>query len=383
MEPIFIITILLVIELSLESRFSIYNYECNNYLNKFGNVDLPNGIGPSKLAFTGDVSFITGTNDAKVNVRYSDVEFFDDPIFFGFVKEDGKTEDTVCLELKLFKFTSNYSVEVKDLPITSSKNQEKQWRYYSFTIPRNEFKNRLVETANSNQFIYEGLYAIGYYPVGLMEIQYTFYFELSLTIDKRTGAAVDALFTPFNERYSHTFGMIDCKGRDDTYLKWCTDSTCTSFTSPNLHQYDRFFLQQVITREEWSGYYLTGTEVWFTGVGLNKRATPISINNNNTGQVIIELMAEIAWQSVTIKVISTLSTTQTESRRMLVQTKYDPLIGETQEIECIKAKGEEACPTCEQECDANGFAHGECEECFLSQQQIVFIFLALLLVLTI
>ena len=122
MEPIFIITILLVIELSLVSGFSFHSIECNNYLDKFGIVDLPNGIGPSKIAFTGDVSFITGTNDAKVNVRYSDVEFFDDPIFFGFVKEDGKTEDTVCLELTLLTFTSNYSVEVKDLPITSSKN---------------------------------------------------------------------------------------------------------------------------------------------------------------------------------------------------------------------------------------------------------------------
>ena len=30
-------------------------------------------------------------------------------------------------------------------------------------------------------------------------------------------------------------------------------------------------------------YYLTGTEVWYVGTGLNKKATPTSVNNSVKG----------------------------------------------------------------------------------------------------
>ncbi|CAK68450.1 unnamed protein product (macronuclear) [Paramecium tetraurelia] len=107
-------------------------------------------------------------------------------------------------------------------------------------------------------------------------------------------------------------------------------------------------------------YFLTGTEVWYTGNGLNKKATIVSVNNSVKGQVIIQLKAEIAWRSVTIKVTSTLSTTQAGGRRLLEQTTYDPVSGQTDPIECIKAEGAETCPDCDQQCDAQGFASDNC-----------------------
>ncbi|CAD8211129.1 unnamed protein product [Paramecium octaurelia] len=96
-------------------------------------------------------------------------------------------------------------------------------------------------------------------------------------------------------------------------------------SQPDLHLNDQFVLQQVVTTANMN-YYLTGTEVWYTGNGLNKKATIVSVNNSVKGQVIIQLNAEIAWRSVTIKVTSTLSNTQTGARRLLVQTTYDPVV---------------------------------------------------------
>lgn len=57
-------------------------------------------------------------------MRYSD-PLFNDATYFGLVKEDGKTEDSTCLDLKLLKFTSiNYGdpTQVTDLTLTSSSN---------------------------------------------------------------------------------------------------------------------------------------------------------------------------------------------------------------------------------------------------------------------
>jgi hypothetical protein len=39
-------------------------------------------------------------------LRYSD-PLYNDATYFGLVKEDGKTEDSTCLDLKLWKFTSS------------------------------------------------------------------------------------------------------------------------------------------------------------------------------------------------------------------------------------------------------------------------------------
>ncbi|CAD8211799.1 unnamed protein product [Paramecium octaurelia] len=387
MKTISIIAIIVVLQLGQVSSLSFNDPECSaKYLNKFGTANNADGSGASKIAFTGDVSFVSGTANAKVNLRYSDVDLYNDPTYYGLVKEDGKSADQVCLDLKLWKYTSNsYSdpQQVTDLTITSSNNFSKQWRYYSFTIPGAELKTRLVETSNSNQFIYKGYYALAYYAAGTDQLQYTFFFEFSLTIDKSTGAALDTSFKPLSQQ--STIGCTTtsgCKATADTTLKWCTDLKCTAFQTPDLHLNDQFVLQQVINTSGMNGFYLTGTEVWYTGNGLNKKASPTSINNATPGQVIIQLKAEIAWRAVTIKVTSILSTSAAGGRRMLVQTEFDPVSGETEEIKCIKDEGSDTCTTCEQECDVNGFAHDGCPSCSFSQQ-LAFVFLALLLVFTI
>ncbi|CAK68444.1 unnamed protein product (macronuclear) [Paramecium tetraurelia] len=357
------IVVVAILALASAQRLDINSASCNNYLKKFGTANNPDGSGATKLAFTGDVAFGTGSTDVKVNLRYSDVDLFNDATYFGLVQEDGKTAATTCLDLKLWKFTSNtYSdpVQVTDLPITASNNFQKQWRYYTFTIPGKDLGTRLVTTTNSNQFVYKGYYAVAYYAAGTDQVQYTFYFEFQLTVDKSSGASVDTAFKPLTQ--TSTLGCTPnaaCTTKADTVLKWCTDLNCTAFSQPDLHLNDQFVLQQVVTTANMN-YYLTGTEVWYTGNGLNKKATIVSVNNSVKGQVIIQLKAEIAWRAVTIKVTSTLSTTQTGARRILVQTTYDPVSGETQQIECIKAQGSEKCPTCEEEKNANGYSSDTC-----------------------
>lgn len=59
----------------------------------------------------------------NVTLRYSDVEFYNDEKFKGLVKEDGIPQTSTCLEMKLFKFTSNsYAdpIQVTDLKISNS-----------------------------------------------------------------------------------------------------------------------------------------------------------------------------------------------------------------------------------------------------------------------
>ncbi|CAK92781.1 unnamed protein product (macronuclear) [Paramecium tetraurelia] len=343
-------------------RISINDQNCNKYLQKFGTANNPDGTGATKIAFTGDVAFITNSTSVKVKLRYSDVDLFNDPTYFGLVQEDGKKAETTCLDLKLWKFTSNtYSdpVQVTDLPITNENNNQKQWRYYSFTIPGDQLGSKLVVTQNSAQFIYKGYFAIAYYAAGTDQVQYTFYFEFQVTVDKASGASVDTAFKPLSQ--SSTLGCTpsaSCNTKADTVLKWCTDLTCTKFSTPDLHLNDQFVLLQQVTTLGMD-YYLVGTEVWYTGNGLNKKAIIISINNSKKGQVIIQLKAEIAWTGVTIKATSTLSTTQ--GRRILVQTTFDTVSGETEEITCIKAEGADTCPTCQQEKNANGFYSDNCK----------------------
>ncbi|CAK68453.1 unnamed protein product (macronuclear) [Paramecium tetraurelia] len=368
-----IIIVAFLVAFTLGQRLDINSENCNKYLQKFGTANNPDGTGATKLAFTGDIAFVSGSTDVKVNLRYSDVDLFNDATYFGLVQEDGKTAATtfILIQYKLLIY-----------PQPASNNFQKQWRYYTFTIPGKELETRLVQTTNSNQFIYKGYYAISYYAAGTDQVQYTFYFEFSVTIDRATGASVDTAFKPLSQ--SSTIGCTPnaaCVTKADTTLKWCTDLNCTAFATPDLHLNDQFVLQQVVTTLNMN-YFLTGTEVWYTGNGLNKKATIVSVNNSVKGQVIIQLKAEIAWRSVTIKVTSTLSNTQTGARRLLAQTTYDAVSGETNELECIKAEGAEKCPDCDQECAAQGFASDSCSECSFSKI-ITFVFMALLLAFTI
>ncbi|CAD8105096.1 unnamed protein product [Paramecium primaurelia] len=364
MKTLIILTSLIASGLS-QIVSGINDLLCNKYLEKFGTANSPDGAEATKLAFTGDIAFVSESTDVKINLKYSNLDLINDDTNSSITQVDGKTTTTTpCFDLKLWKFTSNsYSdpVEVTDLPITS--DFQKQWRYYSFNIPKADLEKRLLKTQNTNQFIYKGFYAIAYQAAGTDQVYYTSYFEFSVTVDKATGAAVDTSFKPLSQ--TATLGCTPnepCIAKVDNVLKWCTDLTCTSFATPDLHLNDQFFLQQVVTTPGLD-YYLTGIEVWYTGKGLNKKATITSVNNNTKGQAIIILKAEIVWNQVIFQVISTLSDNQAGGGRLLVQTTYDPVTGETDEITCIKAEGKETCPTCEEECSAQGFAHDGCAEC--------------------
>ncbi|CAD8187227.1 unnamed protein product [Paramecium octaurelia] len=103
-------------------------------------------------------------------------------------------------------------------------------------------------------------------------------------------------------------------------------------------------------------YYLTGTQVWYTGYGLNQEATIISTHNSIKGQVLIILQANIVCSSeVTIRVTFTLSTIQEFEQDNILGIVH----GETKEITCIKVEGEETCPTKEQEEMKNDFCGHE------------------------
>ncbi|CAD8126210.1 unnamed protein product [Paramecium sonneborni] len=273
-------------------------------------------------------------------------------------------------------------LHISDLTITSSFNFQKQWRYYSFTILGTELSTRLVlDSQNTEQFVYKGYYSIAYYIANTDQLQYTLYFQFTVTVLRSNGAAVDTSFKPISQKESvGCTPNLPCVITAATTLKWCTDLKCTAYETPDLHLNDQFVLQQIVTTAGLTNYYLTGTEVWYTGGGLNKKATLEQVINTTPGQAIIQLKAEIAWRAVTIRVTSVLANASS-GRRLLVQSTYDTVNGQTEQIECIKAKGSETCATCEQECQANGFARDGCEECSFSQQ-IAFVFLALLLALT-
>ncbi|CAK63884.1 unnamed protein product (macronuclear) [Paramecium tetraurelia] len=362
-KTILLLSVLLATTLC--ARLDFNSKECNIFLEKFGTADNADGSGASKIAFAGDVSFIGGTANVKVNVRYSDVASFNDPKYYGLVQQDGNTPEQTCLDMKLFKYTSSAYAdksEVTTLTIVPSNNFQKQWRYYSFTIKGEELNQYLVQTTNSNQFIYNGYFAIAYYAAGTDQLQYTFFFQFSVTIDKATGSALDTAFKPLSQTSTAQCNPDQCTAHADTSLKWCKDLTCTEFVTPNLHLNDQFVLQQVINTKGMEGYYLVNPEVWYTGEGLNKKASIVSFSNSVKGQLTLQLKAEIAWTKVVIKVTSVLSTTATGNRRLLVQTTYDTISGETDEITCIKVEGEDRCATCAEQKEANGYSSDACNE---------------------
>ncbi|CAD8126201.1 unnamed protein product [Paramecium sonneborni] len=225
-----------------------------------------------------------------------------------------------------------------------------------------------------------------YYAAGTDQVQYTFYFDFTVTIERASGAPVETAFRPLS--YQSTVGCTTvekCIAKADTKINFCQDpSACTNFASTplDLHLNDQFIIQQKVTTTGLTGYHLTGTEVWYTGNGLNKKANIVNLDNLKPGAVNITLQAEIAWRNVTIKVTSILGNTQNGGKRLLAQTTYDTITGETNIIECIKAERQDTCGMCEEECLANGFARSDCScEYCCSAQQTAFIFLALFIAL--
>lgn len=100
-----------------------------------------------------------------------------DATYFGLTQEDGKTPETTCLDLKLWKYSDNFGdpVEITDLPIKGSLDKSRKYRFLNFTIKGTDFTTRLIQSVNSDYYIYNGYYAIGYY-LALSDINiYTFY----------------------------------------------------------------------------------------------------------------------------------------------------------------------------------------------------------------
>lgn len=82
-------TLLLIITLSsitLAARLDFNSVDCNKFLGKFGTANNADGSGASKIAFSGDAAFVGATSDVKVNLRYSDVDFYNDTTFWGLVQ---------------------------------------------------------------------------------------------------------------------------------------------------------------------------------------------------------------------------------------------------------------------------------------------------------
>ncbi|CAK64603.1 unnamed protein product (macronuclear) [Paramecium tetraurelia] len=132
-EKFSIFAILVLLQLQYLSSLNFDDPNCMKYLNKFNKLNPNDGLG--------DIYLVTNSNNAKISLRFIDADLFNDPIYFGFIKEDGKTDDQVCLKLKLWQYTSNkYSdpLKITDLTIIPSNNSEKQWRYYSFIQVQNQ-----------------------------------------------------------------------------------------------------------------------------------------------------------------------------------------------------------------------------------------------------
>ena len=87
----------LIYRVVFNQRLDINSLGCKLYLDKFKKVN-ENGTGPTSLAFRGDTLFINDTKEFVVTLTYFDA-LYNDPIYYGLSKEDGKPENTTCLDL--------------------------------------------------------------------------------------------------------------------------------------------------------------------------------------------------------------------------------------------------------------------------------------------
>ncbi|CAD8204225.1 unnamed protein product [Paramecium pentaurelia] len=148
--------------------------------------------------------------------------------------------------------------------------------------------------------------------------------------------------------------------QNDSVIRWCSDISCQTFLDeiPNLHLNDQFIIQQAVINKDYDDFFISDTEVWLIGTGLNKKAQPIRVINNVQKQVIIELKAEVIWTNLTIKVTS------------YIKDSSQQISGEINQIQCIKPEGQETCGTY------------ECEECY-NYQFTAFLNMILLFLLNI
>lgn len=98
--------------------------------------------------------------DVMIEISYIDKYYLDSSLF-GLVTEDGKTPETTCLDLKIYRYYDGLtnSVLVNDLSVTNAHDDANRSRSYILTFKANEFKNKLNETISTSYYTYSGTYA--------------------------------------------------------------------------------------------------------------------------------------------------------------------------------------------------------------------------------
>jgi hypothetical protein len=71
--------------------------KCNIFTDKLGSC-------ATAISFKGNVSISGEGEDALVEISYMDDKYYMDTSLFGLVTEDGKTPETTCLDLRIYKY---------------------------------------------------------------------------------------------------------------------------------------------------------------------------------------------------------------------------------------------------------------------------------------
>ncbi|CAD8187225.1 unnamed protein product [Paramecium octaurelia] len=169
----FISILLCLLAFTAALRLDFNHQNCTLDLQKLGVTNNPEETTLSKNFFTGDAYVVE--DNLKVYIRYPNAYFISSD-YFGLVQEDGRTAQTTCLDLKLLQFTSNSycnPVQITDLPVRGhpyiSWFSFTIWSSYSFSIPVQHIRRRLIKTAFCGQSIYKGYYAIAFYAAGTVK----------------------------------------------------------------------------------------------------------------------------------------------------------------------------------------------------------------------
>ncbi|CAK64600.1 unnamed protein product (macronuclear) [Paramecium tetraurelia] len=268
--------------------------DCNKYFYKFGTTESP-------LVFSGDVVYIQESQQVQINAKYTDV-LFEDPIYFGFIEEDGKPPETTCLKLAVHRLDNTPQI-IQSLSIITSNNIINQWRHYSFKLPLPKLNNQDVSTKNQKIRAYNGSYSINFESTQQRDFKYVFIFNFIITVDSQTELLIDTKFQTQIEINQSLIILPVSK------LLWCADLACETHLneSPFLKLNDLFAIKQVIVDSQISNQIIENIKVEIIGKSLYRKEKPMNLNNKTPGQVIIQLKVPIYWKNVSIKVTSAIS----------------------------------------------------------------------------
>ncbi|CAD8149942.1 unnamed protein product [Paramecium pentaurelia] len=358
--------------LRLGSFIQCWDPQCNKYIEKFNKKPLMFG------------KIIVDLNQVpKVNViiGYSDIDYFNDPDYFGLVNEDGNFSDSICFNLKIYKYTSNtYSdyLEITDLTILASNNSKKKQRYYSFTLEGEKLQQFMVKTSNSHQYIYRGFFAFVFSYRQSNNLQSINQFEIFFTINKSFTTLINQGFKSLYQiNFFYNCDPLFCYFFAEKEIKFCADIKCAEYINPDLHFNDKIILYQFYQSQNEKQIYLTHPQVWYVGEGLLEQAKIISFDNTQPGQIKIELKVGIVWNGLKIQVTSSLEQVIIDGELSDMPTPIR-VFGQTQQIYCIKAQGSESCATCDEQYLAQGYANNGCS-LFGSKISMKFIILSIII----